>query len=170
MENNDSPYIYEKPLRVKGTKVTKSIVALGLVALGTVIGGTAFANSPASLASSAQDNELTPALSETVSATSAQIAGDQILASGASVDTQGAPIVAVPFEKAAPQKNSAAIELPKISADAFGNTSSATPSAGGGQSGANTTSYKNHADSDDDRDEREHDDEDDDEENENEED
>jgi hypothetical protein len=154
MENNDSPYIYEKPLRAKGSRVTKSIAALGLVAVGTVIGGNAFANSPISHAVSPQLEDSTADSADSpviVNASGSRFASADE-ASASILFEQSAPIVALPLEQAAPKKNSASLELPQINADSYGNTSSATPSAGGGQTGSNTSSYKTYADSDDDRD------------------
>ncbi|MFM2030991.1 MAG: hypothetical protein RI927_611 [Actinomycetota bacterium] len=112
MENNDSPYVYEKPLRAKGARFTKAVTAVGLVAFGTVIGGGAFANSVEAEAESQYPQ----------------------------------PIITIPFVKQEPQKNSSAIELPGLANQSYGNTSNATPSAGGSQSGSNLTSYQEHED------------------------
>lgn len=132
MENNDSLYVYEKPLRAKGARFTKAVTAIGLVACGTVIGGGAFANSVEAEAEPQNPQQ----------------------------------IITIPFVKQEPKKNSSAIELPGLANQSYGNTSNATPSAGGSQSGSNLTSYQEHEDDDEDSDdhdrgERDHDDEDD---------
>jgi hypothetical protein len=161
MENNDSPYVYEKPLRVKGSRVTKSIAALGLVAVGTVIGGNAFANSQIShsVSPQTQDDQASSADSPVIVNASGSIFASTDEASASSLYEQSAPIVTVPLEQAVPKKNSASTELPQIITDSYGNTSSATPSAGGGQTGSNTSSYKSYADSEDDRDDHDYKDE-----------
>lgn len=145
MENNDSPYIYEKPLRVKGARITKGIAALGLVAVGTVIGGTAFANSPLSNASASSANAAEPQVAGSAEPTE-QRAQNSITRNAietSPVSAQSAALVSLPLEQAVPKKNSATVQLPTISAGSFGNTSSATPSVGGSQTGSNTSSYKN---------------------------
>jgi hypothetical protein len=166
MENNDSPYVYEKPLRAKGAKFTKAVTAAGLVAFGTVIGGGAFANSveseadpqtPQPIIASGNDSNPNDAISSQVESASDSDSG------------LNAAIIAVPLEKLTATKNSAAIELPGLTNKSYGNTSSATPSAGGSQSGSNITSYQDFEDEDEDeyedgerhdRDDHDHDDED----------
>jgi len=150
MENNDSPYVYEKPLRAKGAKFTKAVTAVGLVAFGTVIGGGAFANSveseadpqtPQRIIASGNDSNPDDAISSQVESASNSDSG------------LNAAIIAVPLEQQTPTKNSAAIELPGLTNKSYGNTSSATPSAGGSQSGSNITSYQDFEDEDEDEDE-----------------
>ena len=145
MENNDSPYVYEKPLRAKGAKFTKAVTAVGLVAFGTVIGGGAFANSveseadpqtPQPIIASGNDSNPNDAISSQVESASNSDSG------------LNAAIIAVPLEQQTPTKNSAAIELPGLTNKSYGNTSSATPSAGGSQSGSNITSYQDFEDED----------------------
>lgn len=125
MENN-SPYIYEKPLRATNKKRGRSIAALGLVALGALVGSGAFAQVLEADAAQPEAIELV----------------DTNQVNSATVSEISSPIVAVPFEQAKPKKNSAAVELPALSSRAFGNTSSATPSAGGTQTGSNLGTYK----------------------------
>jgi hypothetical protein len=155
MENNDSPYVYEKPLRAKGAKFTKAVTAVGLVAFGTVIGGGAFANSveseadpqtPQPIIASGNDSNPDDAISSQVESASNSDSG------------LNAAIIAVPLEQQTPTKNSAAIELPGLTNKSYGNTSSATPSAGGSQSGSNLTSYQAYEDDDEDGDDRDRDD------------
>lgn len=138
MENNSSPYVYEKPLRAKRSIRNRSFAAVGLVAVGTAIGGGAFANSLFSDAGSE-------------SATSLNSSDQTNLASGT---TAVDPIFVVPFEQAKPSKGSAAIELPALSNESYGNTSSATPYAGGGQTGSNIGVYQSRDRDDDDDDDR----------------
>lgn len=144
MENNNSPYVYEKPLRATNKKRGRSIAALGLVALGAVVGSGAFAQV---LEADAATENQSAADSLVVSASnSAQPEAiepvDTNRVNSATVSEISSPIVAVPFEQAKPKKNSAAIELPALSSKTFGNTSSATPSAGGTQTGSNLGTYK----------------------------
>lgn len=154
MENNDSPYVYEKPLRAKGAKFTKAVTAAGLVAFGTVIGGGAFANSveseadpqtPQPIIASGNDSNPNDAISSQVESASNSDSG------------LNAAIIAVPLEQLTATKNSAAIELPGLTNKSYGNTSSATPSAGGSQSGSNITSYQDFEDEDEDEDSDDHD-------------
>ena len=146
MENNDSPYVYEKPLRAKGARFSKAVTAVGLVAFGTVIGGGAFANSV-----QAETEAQTPEpILESSNNASPDYAATALVESAMGSDSGlNAAIIAVPLEQQVPKKNSAAIELPEISNQNYGNTSSATPSAGGSQSGSNLTSYEEHEDDDD---------------------
>lgn len=144
MENNSSPYVYEKPLRSTNSKLNRSLAAVGLVALGTVIGGSAFASS---------------VINEAVADTGAQVA-DPVISNtnpvpvedvsnltetanpvaGATVDnglvSPVDPIITIPLEQAQPKKNTAAIQLPALTSGSFGNTSSATPYASTGSGGA----------------------------------
>lgn len=144
MENNNSPYVYEKPLRTSNKKRGRGIAALGLVALGAVVGSGAFAQV---LEADAATENQSSADSVVVTATdSAQPDAIEVVdanqVTNATVSDISSPIVAVPFEQTKPKKNSAAIELPALSSNAFGNTSSATPSAGGAQTGSNLGTYK----------------------------
>lgn len=153
MENNNSPYVYEKPLRVSHKKRGRGIAALGLVALGAVVGSGAFAQ--VLEADAATENQSSADSVVVTAADSAQPDAIEVVdanqVNSATVSDISTPIVAVPFEQTKPKKNSAAIELPALSSNAFGNTSSATPSAGGAQTGSNLGAYKtrDHEDSDD---------------------
>ena len=166
MENNDSPYVYEKPLRAKGAKFTKAVTAVGLVAFGTVIGGGAFANS---VESEADPQTPQPIIASGNDSNPDDAISSQIESASNSDSGLNAAIIAVPLEQQTPTKNSAAIELPGLTNKSYGNTSSATPSAGGSQSGSNITSYQDFEDEDEDeyedgerhdRDDHDHDDED----------
>lgn len=171
MENNDSPYIYEKPLRNSDKKRGRGIAALGLVALGAVVGSGAFAQvleADASTSTQLADGSATVSTAEPTEPDSILLVDGNQVTSATTTSAQN-PIVAVPFEQAEPKKDSAAIELPTISNSSYGNTSSATPSAGGTQTGSNLGTYqsRDHEDSDDSSEDRhesqdDHDDDDDD--------
>ena len=150
MENNDSPYVYEKPLRAKGAKFTKAVTAVGLVAFGTVIGGGAFANS---VESEADSQTPQPIIASGNDSNPNDAITSQVESASNSDSGLNAAIIAVPLEQQTPTKNSAAIELPGLTNKSYGNTSSATPSAGGSQSGSNITSYQDFEDEDEDEDE-----------------
>lgn len=162
MENN-SPYVYEKPLRAKSSKRKKGFAALGLVVLGSAIGTGAFANGLVAGA----DTEVQKA-ANSLSANAAQVVSDEPTAQqiSSAVVTQAAeqnPIVSVPFEQTEPKKSAAAISLPAVQFQDYGNISSATPSAGSGSN--NSGAYQDSDDryeSEDERDDHEDRDEDDD--------
>jgi hypothetical protein len=156
MENNDSPYVYEKPLRANGARFTKAVTAVGLVAFGTVIGGGAFANSIVAEAETQPQKPVVAAVNDAAQ----EVASGAPTVLGASQADVNSAIVAVPLEQSAPNKNSAAIELPVLANQSYGNTSSATPSAGGSQSGANSSGYSAYEDDEDDEDSDDHDDDD----------
>lgn len=176
MENNSSPYVYEKPLRSTNSKLNRSLAAVGLVAIGTVIGGSAFASSVINEAAADTGAQVTdsvisnttPVPVEDVSnlpETANPVAGatvDNVLVSP--VD----PIITIPLEQAQPKKNTAAIQLPALTSGSFGNTSSATPYASTGSGGAtkgatgsNIGAYQSRDNDDDDRYESKHEDHDD---------
>lgn len=144
MENNSSPYIYEKPLRSKNSKLNRSLAAVGLVAIGTVIGGSAFASSVINEAVADTGAQLTdPVISSTTPVPVEDVSNLTETANpvaGATVDTVLVspvdPIIAIPLEQAQPKKNTAALQLPALTSGSFGNTSSATPYASTGTGGA----------------------------------
>ena len=144
MENNDSPYVYEKPLRarrVKGSKRLPAIAALGLVGLGGIFGGGAFANGLVDSTKSvnASGENTTPDVVVDASNPSVAISADS-----------AAQIVSLPLQEAKPKPNSAAVSLPKSVGQTFGNTSSATPSAGSGSASYGTNAedgYEQHGSS-----------------------
>lgn len=128
MENNDSPYLYEKPIRTRkqsrGTRVA-GLTALGLVGAVGIFGGTAIASTLAS-------NNLTtnePAVLN-LSAGSASTQGDN------------QSVIAFPITETEPKTNSIQVQLPEPSRASFTNTSSATPysdSYPGGSSGLSSS-------------------------------
>lgn len=130
MEENNSPYIYEKPLSPRRSKRVLSIASLGLFAVGTAIGGSAFG---ATLGLGDQNT------TETATATDASdiVVDDQTVdpaadASAASIDVDSAdPIVSVPLRHAKPQSAEQTLSLPALPVQNYSNLSSATPSAGG---------------------------------------
>lgn len=154
MKNNDSPYVYEKPIRNAGARFTKAVTAIGLVAFGTVIGGGAFANSAESEAESQTPQ---PIIASGNDSNTDDAISSQVESASNSDSVINAAIIAVPLEQQAPKKNSAAIELPAISNNSYSNTSSATPSAGGSQSGSNLTGYQSFEDDHEDRDDHDRD-------------
>jgi hypothetical protein len=143
MENNDSPYIYEKPLRserlgqgAKRTKRLAKLSALGLVGMVGIFGGSAIASNVVTSSRAAADanvnaNELVAASDSTTAVT-----GDPILTeasvdpAASSASTTNAPVISVPFQEAKPKSNSVKVDLPALPNQSFGNTSSATPTAG----------------------------------------
>ena len=144
MENNDSPYVYEKPLRakrVKGSKRLPAIAALGLVGLGGIFGGGAFANGLVDSAKSVNASGATATPDVVVDASNPSVA--------ISADS-AAQIVSLPLQEAKPKPNSAAVSLPKSVGQTYGNTSSATPSAGSGSASYGTNGedgYEQHGSS-----------------------
>jgi len=160
MENIDSPYIYEKPLAQNKSKRVIGLTAVGLAGLGSILGGTAIASSfqpnPTSQSLSAQNS-----LIQDPAASSQGISGSlsaPLTAGSAALESQNLalPIQAV---KAIPNQ----LLLPSISQTNWGNTSSATPSAGS-DSPSGSASYgdddDDRSDDDDDRSDRDDDEED----------
>ncbi len=148
MENNDSPYIYEKPLRselraqgVKRGKRLAKLSALGLVGMVGIFGGSAIASNVASAtrASADADRSVNNALgtSDTEILDGDSVLTEAALDSAQSADSNSAnaPVISVPFQEVKPKSNSVKIELPALPNQSFGNTSSATPSVGSSGSG-----------------------------------
>lgn len=143
MENNDSPYIYEKPLRserlgqgANSTKRLAKLSALGLVGMVGIFGGSAIASNVVTSSRAAADANVNANESVAAPDSSTSVTGDPILTQ-ASVDpaassagTSNAPVVSVPFQEARPKSNSVKVDLPALPNQRFGNTSSATPTAG----------------------------------------
>ena len=105
MENNDSPYLYEKPLRserlgqaAKRTKRLAKLSALGLVGMVGIFGGTAIAGNVAS--SSRTESTIQSSASTGASASHA-------------------PMVSVPFQEATPKSNSVKVHLPALPQKSF---------------------------------------------------
>lgn len=145
MENNDSPYLYEKPIRnrkqSRGTRVA-GLTALGLVGAVGLFGGTAIASTFAS-------NNLTinePAV-RNLSAGIASTQGDN------------QSVIAFPITETGPKTNSIKVQLPEPSRSSFANTSSATPysdSYPGGSSGLSSSGkVSSHSEGEDEHEEQE---------------
>ena len=146
MENNDSPYIYEKPLRSENKKRTKRLAGLstlGLIGLVGIFGGSAIAKTLVSASAETPVKE-SDAL-EVVEANPQNLdaPGDQLI-SAASVEpiSDPAALVSIPLQQVKPKPNSQKIDLPGIPDQSFGNTSSATPSVGSGSYSASGGSAK----------------------------
>lgn len=131
MEENNSPYIYEKPLSPRRSKRVLSIASVGLFAVGTAIGSSAFGSTlglgdqnttDTTSATDASDIVVVdPAVDPAADASAASIAVDP-----------AAPIVSVPLRHAKPQSAEQTLSLPALPVKDYSNVSSATPSAGGG--------------------------------------
>ena len=108
MENNDSPYIYEKPLRserlgqgaVRSKRLAK-LLALGLVGMVGTFGGSAIASNVVTSPRAAADE--TASTNESVAAQ----------------DSASAPVISVPFQEAKPKLNSVKVELPALPNQSF---------------------------------------------------
>lgn len=124
MENNDSPYLYEKPIRTRkqsrGTRVA-GLTALGLVGTVGLFGGTAIASTIA------VNNQTTD-----------EPTGSNFSAASASTQADNQSVIAFPVTATEPKPNSIKVQLPELSSLSFGNTSSATPSSGSYASSSNT--------------------------------
>lgn len=116
MENNDSPYIYEKPLRAglkQRSKRLAGLSALGLVGMVGIFGGSAFANTlaaanPATATSEADPVEIVDPLIENT-----DISGDPLVSTATVEPTsEPAPLVSIPLQEAKPKPNSVKVELP----------------------------------------------------------
>ena len=145
MENHDSPYIYEKPLRSELKQRTKRLAglsALGLVGMVGICGGSAIANTvvASAAATSAKDADAVELVDPQSQNTDAPV---DPLVTSAAVDAEAdesSPVISVPFQQAKPKPNSVKVELPALSNQSFGNTSSATPSVGSGSYATGSTS------------------------------
>jgi hypothetical protein len=140
MENNDSPYIYEKPLRSergrRGTKLV-SFSALGVLGMFGIVGGSALASN---LVTQPNTDVLSSGDSVQVLKSSAaeyQKSGNPLTRSASANESPVAAssIISMPFQETKPNPNSVKIELPALPKQVYGNTSSATPTAGAGNSG-----------------------------------
>lgn len=144
MEENSNPYIYEKPLRTRGSKSVRTIAAVGLFALGTTIGGSAFgaalginqdAQTESADAANANLVVVDPAETNVVTDSFGNV-------SAAAIDPIPVePIVQVPLQQAQPKLSERALSLPVLPEQNFSNLSSATPSAGSGSLGGGSYSY-----------------------------
>jgi hypothetical protein len=137
MENNDSPYIYEKPIRSglkQRSKRLAGLSTLGLVGMFGVFGGSAIANSLVT-------SNASPTASE---ADAVEIVDPLIDNTDSSVEpiSDPEPLVSIPLQEAKPKPNSVKVELPALPNQSYGNTSSATPSVGSGNYSAGSTPSK----------------------------
>ena len=144
MENNDSPYIYEKPLRserlgqgaVRSKRLAK-LSALGLVGMVGIFGGSAIASNVVTSSRAAADASVNSTDSVAAQDSANPVADQSVLAEAAvdlpavaSANSANAPLISVPFQEAKPKSNSVKVQLPALPNQSFGNTSSATPSSG----------------------------------------
>ena len=127
MENNDSPYIYEKPIRSglkQRSKRLAGLSTLGLVGMFGIFGGSAIANSLVTANPATASNE----------ADAVEMVDPLITNTDSSVEPSSdpAPLVSIPLQEAKPKPNSVKVELPALPNQSYGNTSSATPPVGSG--------------------------------------
>ncbi len=150
MENNDSPYLYEKPIRTRkqsrGTRVA-GLTALGLVGAVGLFGGTALASTIVANNLTADDltagNLSTLNGGQILGAASPQeySAGAQSVSfdsSDLAAQAANQAVIAFPVTATEPKPNSIKVQLPDPSSLSFGNTSSATPTSGSYSSSSNT--------------------------------
>jgi hypothetical protein len=160
MENNDSPYIYEKPLRSSRTKRSQRLAglsALGLVGMVGVFGGTALANS--FVAEKPNETSLPLAGSSFDSPTEAAVAVVNVAAVENDTNSVTNPsLISVPVQLAKPANNSVKVNLPSVPSQSFGNTSSATPASGSYLGGSSSPASYEDSDDHEERGERDHED------------
>ncbi len=150
MENNDSPYLSEKPIRnrkqSRGTRVA-GLTALGLVGAVGLFGGTAIASTIVANNLTADDltagNLSTLNGGQILGAASPQeySAGAQSVSfdsSDLAAQAANQAVIAFPVTATEPKPNSIKVQLPDPSSLSFGNTSSATPTSGSYSSSSNT--------------------------------
>ena len=146
MENNESPYIYEKPLSPKKLKRAFAIAAASLAGIGSVIGGTAFASSVVGIATASQD--ITPMSSasgldpQILTAEPTQL-GELPTETPRPVANTSIPIASSKLTSSIPQ-----VQVPAIAPTDWANMSSATPSAGAANGSNGNVSYENEKDDD----------------------
>jgi len=158
MENNESPYIYEKPLSPKRPKRTFAIAAASLAGIGSVVGGTAFASAVVGIATASQD--ITPISS--ASGQDPQILTAEPTQLGELPTETPRPVAntSIPIASSKPNSSVPQVQLPAIAPTAWGNLSSATPSAGSWNGTNGAGEYEDGKDYDDEHEDREdHDDE-----------
>lgn len=176
MQNNDSPYVYEKPINRDRSRRFSGIAALGLVGVVGIFGGSAIASNVFTPTTTNSDPVVLDA--ETTAPDSAAALVDPMIGSSEislidpavtssviETDDDMDQIIAVPLQSAKPKPNSTSIELPALTATDWGNTSSATPTSGsyGGSAAGSTGNATNYftskaSEHDDDSHEREEDD------------
>ena len=137
MENNDSPYIYEKPIRSGLKQLSKRLAGLstlGLVGMFGIFGGSAIANSlvPANPATASNEADAVEMVDPLIDNTDSSV----------EPTSEPAPLVSIPLQEAKPKPNSVKVELPALPNQSYGNTSSATPSVGSGNYSAGSAPAK----------------------------
>jgi hypothetical protein len=143
MEQNDSPYVYEKPLRPRAAKSVRALATVGLFAVGTAIGGSAVgaamaASESTDLQSTAADQNANFSVIDPVAETTDSFGN---AAAAVAIDQPESQIVQLPLQSA--------ITLPALPDQNFSNFSSATPSSGASGSGSGGYSYGEDDDDDD---------------------
>jgi hypothetical protein len=160
MENNDSPYIYEKPLRSSRTTRSQRLAglsALGLVGMLGVFGGSALANSL--VAEKPNETSLPLAGSSFNSPAEATEAVVNVAAVENDTNSVTNPsLISVPVQLAKPANNSVKANLPSVPSQSFGNTSSATPMSGSYSGGSSSAASYEDSDDHEERGERDHED------------
>ncbi|MEY4639843.1 MAG: hypothetical protein RLY13_841 [Actinomycetota bacterium] len=144
MEENNSPYIYEKPLRPRGSKSVRAIAAVGLFAIGTTVGGSAFgAALGINQAAETETADAANANLVVVDPVETKVDTDSFgNVAAATVDPVPAePIIQVPLQQAKPKPSERALSLPVLPEQNFSNLSSATPSAGSSGQGGGSYTY-----------------------------
>ena len=144
MENNDSPYIYEKPLRSSSSKSVKrakrlaGLSGLGLVGVVGIFGGSAFANTMVASAKASEPEGVSApeARVEQSSVTNQNLLTDEPSSSAPSADS----VLQLPLQQAQPKPNAVKVQLPNLPSQSYGNTSGATPTAGSYATGSNSNS------------------------------
>ena len=156
MENNESPYIYEKPLSPKRPKRTFAIAAASLAGIGSVVGGTAFASAVVGIATASQD--ITPISS--ASGQDPQILTAEPTQLGELPTETPRPVAntSIPIASSKPNSSVPQVQLPAIAPTDWANLSSATPSAGAANGTNGSIGYENENDDDDDGREGDHED------------
>ncbi len=157
MENNDSPYIYEKPLRSSRTKRSQRLAglsALGLVGMVGVFGGTALANSFVA----EKPNETSLPLAGSSFNSPAEAVVNVAAVENDTNSVTNPSLISVPVQLAKPANNSVKVNLPSVPSQSFGNTSSATPTSGSYSGGSSSPASYEDSDDHEERGERDHED------------
>lgn len=157
MENNDSPYIYEKPLRSSRTKRSQRLAglsALGLVGMVGVFGGTALANSFVA----EKPNETSLPLAGSSFNSPAEAVVNVAAVENDTNSVTNPSLISVPVQLAKPANNSVKVNLPSVPSQSFGNTSSATPTSGSYSGGSSSPASYEDWDDHEERGERDHED------------
>ena len=146
MENNDSPYIYEKPIRSglkQRSKRLAGLSTLGLVGMFGIFGGSAIANSlvTSNTSTTANGADAVEIVDPLIDSTDSSV-DPLVSAATAEPTSDPAQLVSIPLQEAKPKPNSVKVELPALPNQSYGNTSSATPSVGSGNYSAGSAPAK----------------------------